>query len=572
LVRKEIFGIEADPRSPERGQYRFLQGLVRTVAYDTVARRDRKVRHLAAADYYAGVPDADDLVAVVATHLLAAREAAPNDADAGDLAARAVTLLERAGSRAMGLGATAEAMRYFQSALDLATEPEAKARLSDAAARAAFRGGELRDAAELAARSRALWTELGRPVPAASVATVEAEAYVVAGDPERGLAVVTEHLPAVDGVPGGEAATLALLTIQATALSRLNRKDESITRYPRCLQLAERLGAWGALVRNLNGYGSLLVTTGQPTHGLALITAALDVARREQVVGADILPLNNLAAMQLYRDLPAARRAAEEGLAACRRLGDRTNAWWLAANLAFALWLDGTWDEIGSLVEEVGAAGPAATLPSKTILAVHAQVQAARGEHVEEPAVQEMIDSSDASARPFGLLERAIAAFSAGRAGDAAGLAVEATHSYHDYGGIEDDYPLFWVPAVEFALAAGRLTEARTLLDQVASMSAHVTPRYLQIQLPRLRALLACAEHDDASAEPDLRTAVDDLRSYGSPFYEARARLELAELLMRTGRPDQARPYADAAAAAFTRLGATPWVERSSAVTSLASV
>ena len=49
LVRKEVLGVQADPRSPERGQYGFLQDLVRQVAYETLVRRDRKARHLAAA-------------------------------------------------------------------------------------------------------------------------------------------------------------------------------------------------------------------------------------------------------------------------------------------------------------------------------------------------------------------------------------------------------------------------------------------------------------------------------------------------------------------------------------------
>ena len=44
--------LEADPRSPERGQYAFVQALIREVAYNTLARRDRKIRHLAAARYF----------------------------------------------------------------------------------------------------------------------------------------------------------------------------------------------------------------------------------------------------------------------------------------------------------------------------------------------------------------------------------------------------------------------------------------------------------------------------------------------------------------------------------------
>ena len=46
----------ADPRGrpaqPERGQYAFVQALIREVAYNTLARRDRKARHLAAARFF----------------------------------------------------------------------------------------------------------------------------------------------------------------------------------------------------------------------------------------------------------------------------------------------------------------------------------------------------------------------------------------------------------------------------------------------------------------------------------------------------------------------------------------
>ena len=37
LVRKEVLAIQADPRSPERGQYAFLQDIVRHVAYETLS-------------------------------------------------------------------------------------------------------------------------------------------------------------------------------------------------------------------------------------------------------------------------------------------------------------------------------------------------------------------------------------------------------------------------------------------------------------------------------------------------------------------------------------------------------
>ena len=47
LVRKEILSIQADPRSPERGQYSFLQDIVKHVAYETISKKERKTKHLA---------------------------------------------------------------------------------------------------------------------------------------------------------------------------------------------------------------------------------------------------------------------------------------------------------------------------------------------------------------------------------------------------------------------------------------------------------------------------------------------------------------------------------------------
>src|SRR5713226_5006019 len=60
LVRKEVLGVQADPRSPEHGQYGFLQDLVRHVAYETLSKRERRVRHLAAAEHLSSaLPDED---------------------------------------------------------------------------------------------------------------------------------------------------------------------------------------------------------------------------------------------------------------------------------------------------------------------------------------------------------------------------------------------------------------------------------------------------------------------------------------------------------------------------------
>ena len=52
LARREILAREIDERSAEHGQYSFVQGLTREVAYNTLSKKDRKLRHLAAARYF----------------------------------------------------------------------------------------------------------------------------------------------------------------------------------------------------------------------------------------------------------------------------------------------------------------------------------------------------------------------------------------------------------------------------------------------------------------------------------------------------------------------------------------
>ena len=69
LVRREILVQQVDQRSPERGQYSFVQALVREVAYSTLAKRDRRDRHLAAARHFESLGE-DELVGALAAHYL----------------------------------------------------------------------------------------------------------------------------------------------------------------------------------------------------------------------------------------------------------------------------------------------------------------------------------------------------------------------------------------------------------------------------------------------------------------------------------------------------------------------
>jgi class 3 adenylate cyclase len=154
LVRKELLAVQTDPRSPERGQFGFLQALVQRVAYETLARRDRKARHLAAAEYLGAQSglDPDEIAEVIAAHYLDAHRAEPAADDSAAIKSEALGWLRRAGERAASLAATDDARRAFEEAAGLADEPVERARLLERAGDLARAGNKLDHAQAAPAR------------------------------------------------------------------------------------------------------------------------------------------------------------------------------------------------------------------------------------------------------------------------------------------------------------------------------------------------------------------------------------------------------------------------------------
>jgi len=137
LVRKELLAIDTDPRSPERGQYGFVQGLIRDVAYGTLAKPERRAKHVAAAMYFEGLDD-EELVGVVATHYAEAQRATTEGPEREALADRAREWLTQAGRRALSLGSPEQALTYLEQALVLTDDPGTRAVLLDLAGEAAL--------------------------------------------------------------------------------------------------------------------------------------------------------------------------------------------------------------------------------------------------------------------------------------------------------------------------------------------------------------------------------------------------------------------------------------------------
>ena len=166
LVRRELLSIEADPRSPERGQYAFLQALIREVAYNTFAKKDRKARHLAAARFFEQL-GSDELAGALAGHYLAAHANAQDGSEADALAAQARLALKGAAERAASLGAHDQAVAFLEQALSVTTDSGDEAELLERAGRSATAAGHYKRSEALLRRALELHRAQGDRLGAA---------------------------------------------------------------------------------------------------------------------------------------------------------------------------------------------------------------------------------------------------------------------------------------------------------------------------------------------------------------------------------------------------------------------
>jgi class 3 adenylate cyclase/tetratricopeptide (TPR) repeat protein len=320
LVQRELLIRDDDPRSPERGQYRFVQAVVREVAYETLSKADRRNRHLAAARYYEALGD-DELAGVLASHYLEALRSTPAGPEADALAAQARIALRGAAERANALHAWSVAHSHLVDALEITTDPAERAAVALAVAEVANNMSRA-DAVDYAREAIALATELGddslrnraigltgelyvnRSLGTEALAILEPTAASLQdGDPEAGrifsqlarlymmtdrndesIAEAERALRAAGLAHDTEIVVQALVT-RASALAGLHRNDEAVALFRGAIELADREGHVAAGLRARNNLISVVMTAAPMTEVLQLIGEALDIARRFGVAG-----------------------------------------------------------------------------------------------------------------------------------------------------------------------------------------------------------------------------------------------------------------------------------------------
>jgi class 3 adenylate cyclase/tetratricopeptide (TPR) repeat protein len=562
LARKEMLSLSADPLSPERGQYGFLQDMVRRVAYEMLSKHERRAKHLAAAAMDEGE---EELAEVVAGHYLAAAAADPDAADAGEIARRAVTALRQAGQRASSLAATMEAQRYYEQAAALATEAAEQADLLEHAGIMAQRGGRADAAGSHYERAVDLFEAEGATHPAARVSARLGEVMWDMGRLREALDRMGAALELLTAEEGD--ADVAALTAQIARFTFFAGDPKvALERVETALELAEALGLPEVLSQAINTKATILSTQGRPGEAGALVRYALEVALEHDIPSAALRGYNNVADFEARVDrYEHAAARFRDGLALARRVGSRQTEWMFLGQ-TYPLYALGRWDEALEQAAQVPVEAFSQTrFPFVSSLGNSVSIHCHRG---ELDAAEELIarytiirESVDLAERTGYTWPEAQLRLARGDAAEALRVAAAAWDIRNSAGGNSEALKESFVIAVRAALALGDRARAEALLETVESSGSGTVPQFLRAHTMRFRAQLEMDGGDPERGDRLFRGAAALMRELAMPYPMAMTMLEHAEALVASGDP-AAEPLAAEARAVFEALRATPWVER----------
>ena len=559
LVRKELLTIETDPFSPERGQLGFLQALVQRVTYETIARRDRRARHLAAAQFLANDAgtDPDEIAEVIATHYLDAHAADTDAADRDDVRAEARRWFTRAAERAAAVAAPLEAQRAFERAAELAgSEPE-QGRSLARAGELAVMGGRMDDAERLLVTAIAILDREGMRAEAATAQSRLGDVLFATDRIEEGVSRLEAALDAHEA-EGDESAIATVSAQLARLLFFEGHVEAAMSHVERALELGERLRLAPVVVEAL--INKALILRSRPNESLGLMRQALLLSeecgfdRGTLRACMNLSYLLGLAGPERYAE---AQDVLERGLALARRRGDRVWEQSLLNNLISGHFIAGEWDDVERLFAELPQEGRiesnAVQAGTRLLLAELAHHRGETDRAIELAGEFTQWTAGDnLQSRSVGITARAVVARVEGRHADALAGCLDGLRDEINSEPNTVDFLL--TVGTDCALAIGSPDGLAELLE-AAAVAPIDPPPWLTARTVLHRTRLAVLRNED---EPPFGAAVASLRQVEEPFWIATAQLEQAEWLAAHGRADEIDPLVAEAREIFERLGAAP--------------
>ena len=341
LDRLEILELETDPRSPERGQYGFVQSLIREVAYGTLSKRDRQTKHLAAARHFERLGE-EELAGAVATHYFAAWEAVPDGEEGAAVAVQARAGLRAAAERAMALGSPVQALAHLTQASRLpGDDPAETAALLEAAGEAARLAGRYEDMLEHFRAAVELRRSLDDADALAGALAGVGAALSRAGQTAHAVEVLEEGLAEVPDAAGPGMAQL--LRQLGHALNRADRRVEGTAALERMLVLAERLGLREAVLEGLLAKSSNFNPLGRLIEATVLADGARHAADLAGYPRLALAAITQQTANEGDESPSRAVALSREAVALARRLGDTNQLAMAVLNGTDAAYHTGDW-------------------------------------------------------------------------------------------------------------------------------------------------------------------------------------------------------------------------------------
>ena len=522
------------------------------MAYETLAKADRKARHLAAAAYLERTLGEQEVVEVVASHYLDAYRVAPDAADAGEIRATAGERLAGAGVRAASLGANEEAERYFAQAAELADDPLAKATLEEQAGRIAWRGLRPVEARVYLGRALAAFEAAGLGRRSARVSATVAEIDYREGHLSEAVARLETALATLaDEEPDEDLAYAAAQLGRFLVLN--NQSEEGAPRLELALELAEALRLPEVFCQALTSKAISYVNQNRLEEGRILLEGALERALANDLHTAATRTINNLAvdheSADRYRE---AVNVTAQGLELARRVGDRLSEEDFVFGPLSSLVLLGVGRgarSCGEVWTRQGCPFAGSSFPSSSSSARAATWHEARDRLDTDVALRESEDLQEQLG--YGFAEALVLRLE-GRPREALAAADSALALGLELGTTFINVKLCLVEVLEAAFAVGDRGEVERRLEMIEGLRPGERPLLLEAQAHRFRSKL---NGDEAG----FRAAAALFRELETPFW-------LAVTLLEHGEAAGSAPLVDEAREIFARLEATPWLARCDAL------
>ena len=342
LVRREVLSIDTDPLSPERGSHGFTQGLIREVAYATLAKKDRRARHLAAARYFESLGD-EEIAGALASHYLDAYRASPEGAEADAVGIQARLALRGAADRAAGLGAYEQAIAYLEQALTVTVDEAERAHLLERIGNAAELLGHF-DHAESVLR-RAISSHRGRDETSdVARATAQLAKALLSGRRTDEAIALLESGREESAPLEGDRGVIEQAAQLARAYMLNDQADKGLVTADGALIKAERLELLPIVADLLVTKGVCLAVMGRVREGVGLLEVGHRLAEAAGLVETSLRAMVNLSGLLPSIDPRAALSLGRSGYESARRLGQRSVASQILSNIAEVALVTGDWD------------------------------------------------------------------------------------------------------------------------------------------------------------------------------------------------------------------------------------